>query len=119
LFVPLAEEGWVDNDIARQTAALYLASLRQSRIDALVLGCTHYPLLAGVIGEYLGAGVQLIDSATETAREVKALLAERGLAHTGGPGSASFFVTDVADRFVRVGGRFLGSAIDSAVRIER
>jgi len=119
LFVPLAEEGWVENDVAREAAALYLASLRQSGIDALVLGCTHYPLLARTIGSYLGPEVQLIDSATETARDVVATLGERGLARTSGRGSASFFVTDVPDRFTKIGGRFLGSAVDSAVRIER
>lgn len=119
LFVPLAEEGWVENEVARQAAALYLASLRQSRIDTLVLGCTHYPLLAKTIADYLGPEVRLIDSAEETAREVVATLAARGLARTRGEGSASFFVTDVPDRFTKIGGRFLGTAIDSAVRIER
>jgi glutamate racemase len=119
LFVPLAEEGWVDNDVTRQTAALYLASLRQSRIDTLVLGCTHYPLLAATIAEYLGPEVQLVDSATETAREVERTLAAHHLARTEGVGSASFFVTDVPDRFTKIGGRFLGAAVDSAVRIER
>ena len=117
--VALAEDGWVDNPIAEQAAAMYLASLRQSRIDTLVLGCTHYPLLARTIGASLGPEVQLVDSATETAREVKALLTERGLAASGGPGSTSFFVTDGPDRFIRIGSRFLGSAVDSAVRIER
>lgn len=119
LFVPLAEEGWVENDVAREAAALYLASLRQSGIDTLVLGCTHYPLLARTIGEYLGPDVQLIDSATETARDVIATLEARALARTSGRGSASFFVTDVPDRFTKIGGRFLGATVDSAVRIER
>jgi glutamate racemase len=119
LFVPLAEEGWVENEVTRQAAALYLASLRQSGIDTLVLGCTHYPLLAKTIGEYLGPAVQLIDSATETAREVEATLAARTLARAAGEGSASFFVTDVPDRFTKIGGRFLGTVVDSAVRIER
>jgi glutamate racemase len=117
--VPLAEEGWVDNEVTRQAAALYLASLRQSRIDTLVLGCTHYPLLAKTIADYLGPEVQLIDSAAETAREVEATLAARALARPTGEGSASFFVTDVPDRFTKIGGRFLGAAVDSAVRIER
>ena len=97
---------------------MYLASLRQSRIDTLVLGCTHYPLLAKTIGACLGPEVQLVDSATETARQVAALLAARGLTAAQGPGSTSFFVTDVPDRFIKIGGRFLGSAVDSAVRIE-
>ena len=118
LFVALAEEGWVDNEIARQAAAMYLASLRQSRIDTLVLGCTHYPLLAETIGAYLGPEVQLVDSATETAREVTAMLIAHDLAAARGPGSTSFFVTDVPDRFVKIGSRFLGSAVDSAVRVE-
>ncbi len=119
LFVPLAEEGWTENEVAREAAALYLASLRQSRIDTLVLGCTHYPLLARIIGEYIGPEVQLVDSATETAREVTATLEERRLGCADGTGSASFFVTDVPDRFTKIGGRFLGSTVDSAVRIER
>jgi len=119
LFVALAEEGWVDNAIAEQAAAMYLASLRQSRIDTLVLGCTHYPLLANTIGGYLGPEVQLVDSATETAREVARTLAAHGLEAASGPGSTSFFVTDVPDRFIKVASRFLGSAVDSAVRLER
>ena len=105
--------------MARQAAALYLASLRQSRIDTLVLGCTHYPLLATTIADYMGEGVQLVDSAAEVAREVTELLASRNLGRASGPGSASFFVTDVPERFVRMGRRFLGTVIDSAVRIER
>lgn len=118
LFVPLAEEGWVENEVARQAVALYLASLRRSRIDTLVLGCTHYPLLAAAVASYMGPEVQLVDSATETARVVADTLAMHGLARADGIGSVSFFVTDVPDRFVRIGGRFLGSAVDSAVRIE-
>jgi glutamate racemase len=119
VFVALAEEGWVENEIAHQAVAMYLASLRQSRIDTLVLGCTHYPLLAKAIGEYLGPEVQLVDSATETAREVTAALATHGLAAKRGPGGTSFFVTDAPDRFMKIGSRFLGSVVDSAVRIER
>jgi len=119
LFVPLAEEGWVENEVARQAVALYLASLRRSRIDTLVLGCTHYPLLTEAIAAYMGHEVQLIDSAAETASEVAETLAALGLARADGAGSASFFVTDVPDRFVKIGGRFLGAAVDSAVRIER
>ncbi len=119
LFVPLAEEGWVANPVAREAAGVYLASLRQSHIDSLILGCTHYPLLAETIGAVLGPEVQLVDSATETAREVAATLAEQGSARAGVAGSASFFVTDVPDRFVKIGSRFLGSTVDSAVRIER
>jgi glutamate racemase len=119
LFVPLAEEGWTDNEIAKATIALYLGSLQKSGIDTLILGCTHYPLLKLAIGEFLGEGVALVDSAEETAREVRERLAELGRLEAPGRGSASFFVTDVPDRFVKVGRRFLGERVESAVRIER
>jgi glutamate racemase len=119
LFVPLAEEGWVDNEIARQTAQLYLASLRKSGIDTLVLGCTHYPLLRKVIAGIMGPKVRVLDSAASTARATAELLQRRGIAKDGGKGSVSFFVTDVPDRFIKVGQRFLGEQVESAVRIEK
>jgi glutamate racemase len=118
LFVPLAEEGWVEGAIPRAVAEAYLGSLHESGIDTLVLGCTHYPLLKPVIAEVMGERVALIDSAEETAREVSAVLARHGLARRAGAGRASFFVTDVPDRFVRIGQRFLGARVDSAVRID-
>ena len=119
LFVPLAEEGWIDNEVAKAAVALYLGSLQKSGIDTLILGCTHYPLLKAVIREFLGRRVALVDSAEETAREVGETLRGAGLRRKRGRGSASFFVTDVPDRFVKVGRRFLGERVESAVRIER
>ena len=119
LLVPLAEEGWTDGPIARGVVDTYLASLGRSGIDTLILGCTHYPLLKSLIGEAVGAQVTLVDSAEETAREVAALLAAGGLARAAGTGTASFFVTDAPERFVRIGQRFLGARVESAVRIER
>src|SRR5712692_2198675 len=79
LFVPLAEEGWAGEEVARTVAETYLKDLRSS-IDTLVLGCTHYPILKSVIQESVGAQVELIDSGEATAREVKSLLKEKGLA---------------------------------------
>jgi glutamate racemase len=67
----------------------------------------------------MGERVALVDSAEETARAVAALLEERALLRRDGVGSTGFFVTDVPDRFVRIGQRFLGARVDSAVRIER
>lgn len=119
LFVPLVEEGWVENEVARATVALYLHSFRHSGIDVLILGCTHYPLLKPAIAEFLGERVALVDSAEETARVVRATLVRYGLARRKGDGGASFFVTDVPDRFIKVGARFLGEQVESAVRIER
>jgi glutamate racemase len=119
LFVPLVEEGWLDNPVVEMTVESYLASLKHSRIDTLILGCTHYPLLKKAIRRFMGRGVRLVDSAEETGNEVSRLLQERSLQRERGKGSASFFVTDVPDRFVKVGRRFLGEKVDSAVRIER
>ena len=119
LFVPLVEEGWLDHPVVNMTVESYLGSLKQSGIDTLILGCTHYPLLKKAIRKFMGRGVELVDSAEETAKAVGAILRQRSLGRTRGKGSASFFVTDVPDRFVKVGRRFLGEKVDSAVRIER
>lgn len=119
LFVPLAEEGWIDNEVAKAAARRYLASLKRSGIDTLVLGCTHYPLLTSVIAETVGPKVQLVDSAGTTAQEVRDLLRQHKLVRNNGPGSMSFFVTDAPDRFIKVGTLFLGQPVESAVRIER
>jgi glutamate racemase len=119
LFVPLAEEGWTEGAVARTVAETYLASLARSGIDTLILGCTHYPLLKPLIAEVMGPDVTLVDSAEETAREVTARLEANGGGRPTGPGSTSFFVTDAPDRFVRIGQRFLGARVESAVRIER
>ncbi len=120
LFVPLAEEGWVDNAIARDTAGLYLASLCRSGIDTLILGCTHYPLLRRTLAATMGKSVHLIDSAEATAAAVAELLESGTVPRGKGDGAEmSFFVTDAPERFVRVGSRFLGAAVDSAVQIAR
>jgi glutamate racemase len=119
LFVPLVEEGWTDNAVVKMTVEAYLGSLKQSGIDTLVLGCTHYPLLKKTIRQFLGRGVRLIDSAQAIAKEVAVLLEKRSLARKNGNGAHSFFVTDAPDRFVKVGRRFLGEKVESAVRIER
>jgi len=119
LLVPLVEEGWTDNEIAERTVAHYLDSLKASGIDTLLLGCTHYPLLRGLFERVLGPAVRIVDSATATAAAVRERLAAMKLARTGGGGSQSFFVTETPDRFVRVGRRFIGPRVESAVRIER
>ncbi len=119
LFVPLVEEGWTDNEVAARTVKAYLSSLKQSGIDTLILGCTHYPLLKKAIGTFMGGGVCLVDSAEEIAKNVSGLLKKRSLARRKGKATHSFFVTDAPDRFVEVGRRFLGEKVESAVRIER
>ncbi len=109
LFVPLAEEGWAETEVARLVAECYLAAFRGREIDALVLGCTHYPLLRGVIGAVLGPGIALVDSAEATASEAAALLEERRLLADGEETTDHHFtVTDSSKRFEEVGTRFLG-----------
>ncbi|HUP01671.1 MAG TPA: glutamate racemase [Gemmatimonadota bacterium] len=112
LFVPLAEEGMTDHPAARLIAGEYLSPFREDGVDTLILGCTHYPLLKPVISEILGERVRLIDSAEETAREVVALLAERGLARADGRPEYRYLVSDLPDQFLRIGQRFLGQRID-------
>jgi len=119
LLVPLVEEGWTDNTIAEQTVAYYLESLKTSGIDTLLLGCTHYPLLRDLFRRVLGPGVRIVDSASATAAVVGERLGELRLGRVRGMGTQSFFVTETPDRFVRVGRRFFGPQVESAVRIER
>ena len=121
LFVALAEEGWAETDVAREVASTYLSDLKESDVETLVLGCTHYPILRDVIQETIGPGVRLIDSGAATARDVALLLKMRGLAQVTSANIGErerhlcddldhFYVTDAAERFSRVAERFLGSA---------
>jgi glutamate racemase len=119
LLVPLVEEGWTDNEIAERTVAHYLESLKASGIDTLLLGCTHYPLMRRLFERVLGPRVRIVDSATATAGAVRERLAALHIARRPGAGRQSFFVTETPERFVRVGRRFIGPQVESAVRIER
>jgi glutamate racemase len=118
LFVPLAEEGWTDCDIARLAAKRYLAPLGAKGVDTLVLGCTHYPLLRRVIGEVMG-GASIVDSAVETGKALReALLGGPPLRTGGGKGFHRFFVTDSTVKFKTLGGRFLGEDISEIERVK-
>ncbi len=108
LFVPLVEEGWVDNQVALLTAEKYLHPLKKHDIDTLVLGCTHYPLLKKTISKVMGKKVILIDSGAETAREISGLLQEKGLLNPEGGSEREFYSTDAPQKFKFLGSRFLG-----------
>jgi len=120
LFVPLAEEGWADSDVARNVANDYLRDFKKTAIAALVLGCTHYPILRNVISETVGHEITLIDSGAATAADVETLLETNSLTHDEPFGLYQerslcddldhFYVTDAAERFAKVAERFLGSA---------
>ncbi len=120
LFVSLAEEGWADSDVARIVARDYLSEFNKTTLGALVLGCTHYPILREVISETVGTNVKLIDSGAATARDVESLLQSSDLTHEDALALYQerqlcddldhFYVTDAAERFAKVAERFLGSA---------
>uniref|UniRef100_A0A7C4GC29 Glutamate racemase n=1 Tax=candidate division WOR-3 bacterium TaxID=2052148 RepID=A0A7C4GC29_UNCW3 len=117
LFVSLAEEGWLENEVAEMTARRYLDGIAAGGVDALLLGCTHFPLLIQVITRVLGEGVRVVDSSAETARAVKELLDARGLATSReGRGQLKFFLSDIAPRFETVGARFLGAPLEDVTR---
>ena len=113
LFVPLVEEGWIDHPVTRQVAHEYLAPLEDHRLDTLVLGCTHYPLLHDVLAVELGPGVTLIDSGHEAAGAVRELLAERGLAAAPGARTPrhAVYLSDLPAAFTATAERFLGRAL--------
>ncbi len=121
LFVPLAEEGWSHTEVARAVAEEYLRDLRTEQIGALVLGCTHYPILRELISSAVGPDVPLIDSGAAAAVEVQTALETNQL--SAPPASTGelrerelcddldhFYVTDAAERFAKVAERFLGTA---------
>ena len=113
LFVPLVEEGMIDHPITRSVVEEYLAPLR-GEVDTLILGCTHYPLLKGVVGEFMGPDVALVDSAEALADSAADLLREAGLAPPDGAdgGAMEFWLSDIPWKFREVGERFLGRPID-------
>lgn len=126
LFVPLAEENWLQEPETYSIAKKYLTTIVEFGPEALVLGCTHYPILRDVIRHTVGEGVKLIDSGEATADEVAALLSEHGLANDNKiEGNRKlcddldhFYVTDAAERFARVAERFLGSTPSRLEAIE-
>ena len=111
LFVPFVEEGWFDHPATELVAREYLAPLMAAKVDAVVLGCTHYPLLKPLLQRVLGAEVRLIDSAEETAATVGQVLREQRLVAGKGAVTHRFAVSDDPTRFVAVGSRFLGERL--------
>jgi glutamate racemase len=119
LFVPLAEEGWLNHPVTYQVAEEYLAELRSSRVDTLVLGCTHYPILRPVIERTLGDQVKYVDSGEAVAERLAEMLADDRLAcEPGQPRTEEFYVTDSPERFRRVAERFLGRLLESVETVK-
>ncbi|MBO4326459.1 MAG: glutamate racemase [Clostridia bacterium] len=135
MFAPLVEEGWWDNKVTRLTAKEYLKPLAEADIDTLILGCTHYPLLAKVIGEIIGRNVKLINSASVVALAVRDRLEKEQLLKSSCRGNAPesritaskidfpgeyvrFYTSDSVDRFRELGGKFLGSEIEAVEKTD-
>jgi len=120
LLVPLVEEGWTNRRVTREILAEYLAPLRRHRIDTLILGCTHYPLLKPAIRAVIGQKVALVDSAESCARYVKERLEQSGLLSKTRrrAGTIQPFVTDETDRFAELARRFLGAPTEPAWKVD-
>lgn len=113
-FVSLVEEGETQGSIVEQVARMYLAPLKKKKIDTLILGCTHYPLLRKVIQREMGNSVALVDSAEPTAFKLKKLLSkEKLLSAKTKRGFLKVYVTDHGRSFVKIGNKFLGEEISS------
>ncbi len=131
LLVPMAEEGWGAETLAdsRQSAAdalrtkaaelvcrYYLGGLVDENVDALLLGCTHFPLLASTIARVVGPGIRLVDASQETARAAAQLLRDKGLLAPTGPSRLRVYLSDLAPSFEVVGTRFLGAPLGEVTR---
>ena len=123
LFVPLVENGYfgADNAVTRLVARDYLKDIRAAGVDTLILGCTHDPLLTGVIGRVMGEGVTLVTSSEATANVTYNELVDRGLLHDPWPAGQGpqhqFLATGASDAFPRLARRFLGPEVGSVVRV--
>lgn len=120
LFVPLVEEGFKKHHVTDEIIDYYLASLKESDIDALILGCTHYPLLRSKIREYVGEKITLVNPAYETAMDLKNLLQANEMENPdieGDHGSYSFYVSDAADKFKQFANSILPYDIETTKQI--
>jgi glutamate racemase len=124
LLVPLVEEGWLEGDVPTLAVRRYLTPLVGAGARCIVLGCTHYPLLRGLIEreaeQLAGCPVPVVDSAEATADEVVSFLSERGQAapRRAGEGSLELLVTDLPKSFASVATRFLGEPVERVEQID-
>ncbi|MDR0398595.1 MAG: glutamate racemase [Endomicrobium sp.] len=119
LLVPLVEEGWIDEEITDRTVKKYIKPLLAKKIDTLVLGCTHYPLLRKTLERNLDKNIILVDSATSTALEVKRILDKKSLlASKNGKKYLKFYVSDNPEKFKKIGRRFFSKNITTIKKID-
>ena len=130
LFVPLVEEGWVEHPVTVQVAKIYLAEAfsedagngNDDDADVLVLGCTHYPLIKPLLRRVAPEHIAIVDSAESTAYEVARQLQVGTLPSTNSerrnPPGLKFFATDSAEKFRKMGTRFLGLPVEDVVHVD-
>lgn len=119
LFVPLAEEGWIEHEATKLIAEEYLSELKSKNIDTLILGCTHYPILKDVIQEVVGNNVTLIDSGSAAAVDVQTYLSGRGIKNSSNTlGSHEYYVSDVPKKFKQIAERFLGREVENINKVD-
>jgi len=119
LFVPLAEEGWIDHKVTEMVAKEYLFPLKLQKIDTLVLGCTHYPILEKVIRGIFDNNIRIIDSGEATVVDVEQVLDDRNIRNPSTmKANIQFFVSDIPYQFTEIGERFLGMKLGRVRRAE-
>lgn len=119
LFVPLAEEGWIDHPATYEIAEEYLSELRQKEIDTLILGCTHYPILSQVIQKVIGTHVKLIDSGVAAAEVVRNEINRIGLStNSSAKGNISLYVSDISTNFKSIAELFLGQLVNEIIKVD-
>lgn len=112
LFVPLVEEGWLEGSITDQIIRTYLKPLLRKKIDTLILGCTHYPLLREAIQKAVPSRVRIIDSVAPTVQKLASILDKKGLRYLPSRrGELHIYVSDKPRNFIRVGEKFLGECL--------
>jgi glutamate racemase len=116
LFVPLVEEGWLDRDVTTLVARDYLEPLRKDKVDTLLLGCTHYPLLMKVIREVMG-DINYVDASVEVGAQLAHKLKELRIDNPAGKGSTAIYLTDLSMNFKEIGERFLGEPMKDFSRV--
>jgi glutamate racemase len=119
LFVPLAEEGWVDHKATYLIAQEYLKELKEQKADTVVLGCTHYPILAKIIQEVLGDNVTLIDSGIAAAKVVGEELDRMNLhSNSNSPGTQDYYVSDIPQKFKEISQIFMGKNLEYIKKVD-
>ncbi len=117
LFVHLVEEGLFKGEITEMAIDMYLSAMKKNSPDALVLGCTHYPMLRNVISDYFGGKVEILDTAFYTAKKLAGILSENGMKNRGSVENDRFFVTDDPNSFKSTAELFLGYKVDNVFHI--